>query len=250
MKYLKLTLLSFFVATALNSALAAQLTLNPVADTYTRSGHNAGTDPILNIYGSGSGDFMAYLRFDLSALPAGATINSADFTVYYESASRSDTITAGRFGNFGLLDVAGNTPQNWDELTLAEGNTGQEYGGTYASLTAGVTSGWLYNLDADNGANVTETIGASTAGAPQSLSGPDLVSFLNTQVADGGLATIISAINAENGRGYGYASKDNADSSVWPTLTINYTPVPEPSTLAFFGLALTGFFARRRFGKR
>ena len=246
MKLLKLILLSLCVATTLDRASAALLTLTPDADTYTRSGHNAGSDPVLNIYGSGSGDFMAYLRFALSSLPVGATIDSATFTVYYEPASRTDTITTGRFANFGLLDVAGNTAQNWDEATLAEGSEGQEYGGTYASLTAGVTSGWLFNLDADNGANVTETVNTGGAGTPQTLTGADLVSFLNNQIADGGLVTFISAINAENGRGYGYASKENADMNLWPTLTINYTPVPEPSTWALFGLTLAGFIVRRR----
>jgi rhamnogalacturonan endolyase len=247
MKLFTLFSCSFLLVATVGSTSADTLTLTPDADTYTRSGHDAGSDPLLNIYGSGADDFMAYIRFDLSSLPVGAAIDSATFTVYYEPDSRADTITTGRFANFGLLDVSGNTPQDWDEATLAEGNEGQEYGaGTYATLTSDVTSGWLFNLDADNGANVTETIGGSAAGDPESLSGPDLVTFLNGQIADGGSATIISAIDAENGRGYGYASKDNSDSSLWPTLNITYTVVPEPSTLALFGLGLFGFVARLR----
>lgn len=172
-------------------------------------------------------------------------INSATLTLYYENGSRHDSITTGRFGNFGQLDVADNTPQNWDVSTLAEGNEGQEYGGsTLADLMTGVTNGWLYNLDEDGGANVTETIGGSSPGDPETFSGPDLVSFLNGQLADSGSSTIISAINSES-RGYGCASVDNSDASVGPTLSLTCTVVPEPSTLALLGLGLFGFLARR-----
>jgi rhamnogalacturonan endolyase len=258
MKLVTLVSCSFLLAATVGNALGDTLTLNPNADTYTRFGYNhngitPSTDPVLNIYGQGGNDFMAYIRFDLSSLPAGATIDSATFTVYYEPASRTDTITTGRFANFGLLDVSGNTPQNWDPASLTDSATpgvGQEYGaGNYAALTSAVSSGWLYNLDADNGANVSETIGGSTAGSAESLSGPGLAAFLNGQVADGGLVTIISAINggtSTSQRGYGYASVNNADSALWPTLNITYTVVPEPSTMAFIGLGLLGLVARLR----
>ena len=252
MKTKLITAILFLSATS-GVVFADTLTLNPDADTYTRPGydHNGivpSTDPTLNIYGQNGNDFMAYLRFDLSALPVGATIDSATFTVYYEAGTRSYSIVTGRFANFGLLDVSGNTPQNWPTDFDGTG-IGQEYGtGTFADLTTAVSNGWLFNLDADNGADVTETIGGSAAGDPESLSGPDLVSFLNGQIADGGSATIISAIDAEN-RGYGYASVDNSDSSLWPALTLTYTVVPEPSTLALVGLGLFGCVVRRR-GKK
>lgn len=250
-----------FLLVATTGALAQVSTdLHPSADTYTRFGysHNGitpSTDPVLNIYGQGGNDFFGYLRFDLSGLPAGATIDSATFTVYYETASRGDTITTGRFANFGLLDVSGNTPQDWAGPSLADSSTpgvGQEYGsGTFADLTTAVTNGWLYNLDQNSGANVTENVpsnsgGTNADGLAISLTGPDLVNFLNGQLADSGQqATIISAINAEN-RGYGYASVDNANSSLWPTLSITYTVVPEPTVLAFLALGLFGFVARLR----
>jgi hypothetical protein len=224
------------------STKADSTVLNPDADTYTRSAHSAGSADVLDIRGFGGSDFVGYIRFDLSPLYID-TISDATFSVYKVAGSRNDGITTGRFANFGLTNALGNTPQNWDEATLAEGNVGAEYTNVVGNL---VDFSVLFNLDADMGANVTETVGdAPTA---STLTGPDLVTFLNERVDDGGLVTMISIINA-SGRGYGYGSKENSDPSLWPTLSVTYTGIPEPTAAALAcigGLGLFMVLRRRR----
>jgi hypothetical protein len=71
-------------------------------------------------------DFRGYLRFDLAAIPAGATIDSATLNLFrVPGASRNDTIVGARFALYGLANSAGNTPQDWDEATFVVGNTGR-----------------------------------------------------------------------------------------------------------------------------
>jgi hypothetical protein len=224
-------------ATVVASASSVQAaTLTPVADTYTRSGVDAGTNGNLDVRGFGGADFEAYIRFDLSGL--GASIASATLTLHETAGSRNDGITLGRHEVQGLLNLAGNTPQNWDEsMDLDAGAEYDNVGGNRVDLAQ------VFNLDADDGANVTETV-PGTDGVPVTTSGPDLASFLNGRLADGGLATFIITINA-SGRGYGFASRENADPNLWPTLDV--TLVPEPSGLALLlGAAGAAAMFRRK----
>lgn len=240
MKSLAVLLTSLLLSVSTLNLMAATATLTPDADTYTRAGNNSGTRDFIDVRGFGGGDFMGYLRYDLSGLNID-TITDATLSLSVIGGSRQDGFTAGRFANFGLLDVAGNTPQNWDELTLADGGLGAEYGsGTPGTLVN------VFNLDADRGASVTETIGA-IGGAPNTLAGADLVTFLSQRASGGGLATFILTFD-QNGRGNGYGSKENTDSALWPQLSLTYTAVPEPSTFALLGMGLIGLLARRRIG--
>lgn len=259
MKLSKSTVCLLALTASAGVTFANTVTLPPSQDTYTRPNHGASTSTSLEIYGAGGNDFFSYIRFDLSSLPAGATIDSATLTAYYcvpYSTAHHDTLVPSRFACYGLLDVSGNTSQTWDGATLSDGaslNIGQEYGaGTYSQLsTTDLSNNWLYNLDVGNGANVTVNVNGSagltsTDGDPVTLSGSDLVTFLNGQLADASQqATIISAINAENKSYYLYSS-DTSTASLRPSLTISYTPVPEPTTLALIGLGALGFAAGRR----
>jgi len=206
-------------------AQAEEATIEPVADTYTRSGDNAGTAANLDVRGFGGGDFITYIRFDLSALNI-ASISSATLTLHETGGSRDDSITNGRHELYGLTNAAGNTPQNWNEGTDLD--PGAEYDNTGGN---DVDLGQVFNLDPDKGANVTETVPGSDD-VPVTTTGPDLVTFLEQRAADNGLVTFIVAIDSDD-RGYGFASRENADGGLHPTLTLTYigggasNPLPE-----------------------
>ncbi len=196
-----------------------RITLQAVADTFTQSGVNAGSQTTLTARdrnGAG-GDYMAYIRFNLAGVDLTGLTN-AYFTVNRTSGA---TMIKERFDVFGLANLAGNTPQNWSETTLANAGLGAEYnstGGNYVDLTR------VVNLSAEGvaGANTIEQV--SDGNKPQHLSGVDLVSFLNTRQADGGLATFIVLTDAGQDRTMTYASRENADADLRPTLTLEYTP--------------------------
>jgi rhamnogalacturonan endolyase len=227
-------------------AMMAVATLSPVADAYSTGGAGAGTATVLQVQDNNGNDAIAYFRFDLAALNINA-ITSATLTFSKVGSVRNDTINTGRFRNYGLTNTAGNTAQNWNETALATGGLGAEYTSVSGNL---LDFARVANLDADNGANVVETV--NNAVAPQSLSGADLVTFLNSRVADGGLATLISLVDAGTSiRGWGYASRENADTSLRPTLQITYEegdpdPDPNPTTLRQVELLDRGVVAIRR----
>lgn len=212
--------------------VTAQVTnvFTPVADTYVRNqpgteNNNYGTVDHVYLYSyTGSRDYYGYVRFDLSSLGLGTQIMDASLTfTKVQTTERNDTLTAGRFRALGLLDVAGNTPQNWDELALTWNTKGLEY---VSENTYDATR--VVDFDGTAGNEVVTTTTAT-------ISGPNLVSFLNNRLAADGLATfIVDFATTESGRGYGLGSKENSDQATRPQLTV---VVPEPTTI---GLGLAG----------
>ncbi|HYO23657.1 MAG TPA: hypothetical protein VEQ85_01785, partial [Lacipirellulaceae bacterium] len=201
--------------------MLAAATLLPSADAYSTGGAGGGTAAVLQVLDNvGGADAVAYLRFDLSGLNI-ASISSATLTLSKVAGTRNDTINAARFVTYGLTSAAGNTPQDWSETGLAAGGLGAEY------LPSGnlVDATRLANLDAGAGANVVETV--DNAVIPQTLTGPDLVAFLNSRLDDNGLATLIAVVDAgAAGRGWGYASRENGDPALRPSLQIVYEEAP------------------------
>ena len=68
--------------------------LNPVAGTYAMSSTpdiNYGSDSVLSI--GPESDTIAYLRFDLSSIPSGATVNKAELRIFCESVGGSGSVT-------------------------------------------------------------------------------------------------------------------------------------------------------------
>jgi hypothetical protein len=195
--------------------LLAITTLAPAADTFTAPGVNAGTAQVLDAFdANGPGDRAVYIRFDLSGVDL-TNIVSATLTLEKTAGTRNDTIVSDRFDVFGLTSTAGLTPQNWNEVTLAEGNLGTEYTNTAGD---GLDTSGLFNLNQEAGANVTETVGG---GAAQTLTGPDLLAFLNARKSDNGLATFITYVDAGANRGWGYGSRENSNPSLRPALSLD-----------------------------
>jgi len=218
-------------------ALAATINLGTNADTYLRDATVRGGLELMDVRG-GSSDFRGYARFDLSSLGS-ITITGASMKYTVSGgASRNDTIINGRYATYGLNNVVGNTPQNWDETTLVPTLKGTE---DVATLT-GVT-----DLD-DNVAGISEVLnpaaGSAVAGTTVTVSGAPLVAFLQGRVADGGLATFILSNDDANDRGFGLASKENTTEAYRPVLTLEY--VPEPASLGMVILAMAAGACFRR----
>ena len=205
--------------------LLAITTLAPEADTYTRAGVNAGSAAVLSALDvNGQGDHVVYVRFDVSGIDL-ETFDSVKLKLFKTAGTRNDTIVEDRFDVYGLLPLAGNTPQDWDEATLAEGNVGAEYTNTGGD---GLDTTRLFDLNEEGGADVFETV-LNANDVAQELAGPDLVAFLQARQADDGLATFVHVVDAGAYRGWGYHSRESATAGLRPVLELdNGEPVIDP----------------------
>lgn len=250
-----LTYTGLLAATA-SASIAATISLNPSADTFFRAGlapsTNFGTAAALDIFQNGTArNYFAYVKFDLSSL-SGATINSASLSFTYVSGgTRSDTLNTGRFATYGLLEVAGNTPQTWGETTLVFSGGTENIGSEYiaANNTSFDTTTRTVSFD-----GVAETVSGSGVGATASIgTSTALVNFLQNRLASPtALAATFIVDSPTNDAGRGYALGSREATSGMPVLVIDYTPsaIPEPSSFAAFaglvGVAAVGLRRRRR----
>jgi hypothetical protein len=252
MKSLKL--FSLLLATVPGVALADTTNiLTPNADTFVKFGSqqnlNFGTANCLDLYANGTGrDYFGYVRFDLSSIPAGATITSATLTftkIDGLGSTRNDTMNTGRFRVLGLNNVVGNTPQDWSETGLTFDTRGAEWTAANTFDPARIT-----DLDGTLGNEVI--LGGGGTGSTASVSGANLVNFVSGLLGSGAVTFIADQAGTDAGRGYGLASREYGATlpSVVPALTLAYTVAPEPSTFALVGLGVAGLLARRRLGVR
>ena len=178
-------------------------------------------------------DFTAYFQFDMSELSI-ENVLGATLTLHKVAHVSNDSMSSGGVDVFGLSDSADNTRQNWHELEdfnphdATKGLDFRNVGDEWKPGTGAVAES-LMNLDSNREADVTETIDNTTG--VFTLSGPDLVTFLNRRAHDGGLVTFVLEPTNRNGKGWGWATKEHNDATLRPTLTIKFTDgtvVPEP----------------------
>ncbi|MEN6309259.1 MAG: LamG-like jellyroll fold domain-containing protein [Anaerohalosphaeraceae bacterium] len=219
---------------------ADSITLGTHADTYLRDATVRGALDFMDVRG-GTYDFGSYMRFDLKSLGAIKITGAQLILINSGTGSANGNIVTGRVALHGLNNVAGNTPQDWDETTLSETGTnpaGAEWTGT---VPMNLTTGRLANLDQDDGVAVTESLvktgtnywdpGAWTI----TLSGQAIVDFLQARAYDSGLATFILACDdSNNNGGYGVCTKEHATETWRPRLVLEYTPIttaylPDPT---------------------
>lgn len=222
-------LLVLFCITAAQATVVA---IGSDADTWLRDGYGPFGDSAY-MYTAGNYHFVSYLRFDLSAYNA-VDITGASLTltkVAAPPAPRADGLVTGRFALHGMNNVSGNTAQNWDESTLTSSIAGEEWD-IDSTMAASIADGRVVNLDGDDaGINIIETItGGSTI---MTVTGADLVSFLQSRANDGGLATFIVTFGDSSARGIGYATKENTTTEWQPVLALT---VPEPAAMLLLGL--------------
>jgi hypothetical protein len=200
-------------------------------------GSNAGNSP--------TGALNLLMRFDLAALQAATggsaiTVNSVTLSFVTTSAGGSSgglPFTVGLF-DYGFAFVEGtasgtaqagsstyNNPAGGGADTTAGGTAGTSLQSISVTTVAGATT-WTFSTSS---AFVSDLQGAYTG------SGASTVNYLLKET--GGLATDQNFIRVNSGE---------ASTGLKPTLTIDYTVVPEPSAALLGGLGLLALLRRRR----
>jgi hypothetical protein len=187
-------------------------------------------DDNFNFVGSlaGGADLRGLIGFDLSnPLLDGATITSVTITLYQSSE------TTGSSGTSGLYDL------------------------DLSALTGSVNNTATWN----SASGLFSTTLASTTGNPTSVttnapfffnSNPDLVNYVQSALTGNAVQFGLKsdALEALTERNFFVFGQTFGKSGNAPSMTITYTPVPEPST-ALAGLLLgAGLLRRRRRGER
>lgn len=186
----------------------------------------------------------AYYKFDLSGIPVGELVESASLTFYFQTSGSdaSDTKVHG-FGIYGV--TAGDDAWTGNDITwnntLSDGdfdylgNVDLRY--TVAAAKTTLLGTFTYT-------------GRTTAGLEMTISGQDLVDFLNARSDATGYATfIITGYDGANmAAGVHYIATGNPAQASWtPTLKM---VVPEPGTIALVAAGLAGIICRRKHGCR
>jgi len=221
------------ICLAMTAAVCAQadtLKLASDADSYVIANDTAAHGDAAYMYLHNTSNGVGYLRFNLAAADI-TSVESATLTLYTSGgAPRNDNVVTGRFFLHGLNNVAGNTPQNWDEATLTSANVGAEWKTNSGEPLVNLTD----MDDTTAGAGITETITLvgtnyyDVGGIRIVVTGAKLVEFLQSRVEDDGLATFLLEFPGEgSARGFGIASKEHTTETLRPVLELTATVGPK-----------------------
>jgi hypothetical protein len=225
-------------------ATAATITLTPSKDNSIYSEDALSNGMGGNLFAgntAGGATRRALLTFDLSAIPADATITSVTLQLYATgNQSAAQTVTLTR------LTV------DWGEGTS---NAGASGGGGGAAATLGDAT-WQYSFysttqwtsaGGDFAAGASASTSVAGANAVYLWNSPGMLADVQTWLADPStnFGWIVRGNEGTSSTAKAFASRETANSAQRPQLMITYTAVPEPAPLALALIAaLLGWNAR------
>src|SRR5262245_21338906 len=182
----------------------------------------------------------ALLAFDIAgSIPSGSTIQSVQLTLTLQGVAGGDTTPRA----IGLRRLV----SNWGEGTAGAGQGGGGTGNGFAANAGDAT--WLQNFFgttswANPGGDFAAAV-SGTATVSQTLDSPyvwastpgmvsDVQAWLNAPATNFGWEVVGDEAVARTFRQF--YTREAANAAFRPALVVNFTPVPEPSTIA-----LTGF---------
>ena len=228
--------LAFAIIALAGTAAADQITLTPIADARVLSIFptlNAATDFLSTYYDAAGNDQRTLIQFDLSLIPAGATIDSSALRLYglsYDSSSAPSSISVYRVAR----------PWVENQVTWVNAATGSPWTNAGGDIV-GTTGGQLtqpYSVWTGN---------QTPAYAWYAI---DVLSLTNDYF-QGVHPNYGFALDAPFGNSLTFVSREGtapsgATRTEYPELVVTYTPAPEPASACLLALGVLTLRTRRR----
>lgn len=234
------------------SSPAAQVTLSAIADTSLFENHsdsNLGGTTLVAGTNQGSSRSRALFRFDLSALPTGASITQVRVALNVTRRPDPDQHGGPVGSDFSLFRLL----VGWGEGTGGDvtGSNAQPGDATWSDRHFGSASwggaGGAAGVDFANDPSATTSVGGIGTylwGSSSELIA-DTQGWLDDPATNFGFI-LISQSEGTPGTGRRFASREQPGGGIpAPQLQLTYS-VPEPSSLGLLLMSLPGFIRRRR----
>ena len=175
-------------------AFAETQSFTPAGDSYVQSGSpNANNGSKIVMDASDTRDGL--VRFDIGAIPSGATITSATLTLVATSVGSASTVK-----NYGAHRILA----DWADGTVTWNTPGSTAGTHFASSPASTTA--------------VSVVGSYT----WDVAG-DVTSFVDGSVTNYGWRIIWSSNTSGTNKQVDFGTKENGTAANWPSLTVTYT---------------------------
>jgi|GEM_PF-4093342 len=227
------------------SASAATVMLSPTHDNRIRSdaltGNSEGTPSDLVGNVSSTRAHRAALAFDLSGIPVGATIDSVTLSATFDpDGSGNSANTDDGTGNIVVAEMLEN-PDRVNGWNYAFQSFGGDQTGNTGDDTSWATPGGTLGVALSSVADSTYDPEGIAAGTPFAwASSPDFVAAITNNLGDDEVLLQVYIPGVEGG-GRSFVRSNNDF-----VLSVDYTPIPEPS-VGFLGvLGALGWIRRRR----